>query len=651
MRLLAVEMLLVLSACVALGVATYVWRARSAAPGAGALILTMLAVAAWSLAYRQPVSNPTLENQLLWARVVAFASLLAVVAYLVFVIQYTGRDHWLTPMRLGYLLSIPAMVVVLAWTNHYHELVWVDPHLRDVGEIATLSTTPGPAFAVALVYANLALLVGSLLILSLAVSSERVYQGQAVTMLAATAVPWVGNVVYYLLGRPFFPIDPTPLLFSVTGVIIAVALYRYHMFDLIPVAPDAMIESLRDGVVVLDRHDRVSHLNPAARNLFGVEADFVGRHAASLLPAWEEFETVDLETTHREELWMTADGEAVFLSVQLSPLYDFRDRLSGRILVLRDATERRRRERELEQFTAAISHDLRSPLRTTEQYLGLLEDSSADALDEDGRELLTVARENSQRMQTMLTDLLRYSRVGSDGEFRPVDCDRVVSEVLDAHRFEIEERDATVVVEELPTVSGVEHLLRRLFQNLLGNALTYSEGEPEIKVSATRHEGSWRFRVRDEGVGMAPAEQEQVFELFTRGADVDPDSGTGMGLAICKKIVEHHGGSIEIASRPDEGTTVAFTIPDAERRDGSGVDQEDGTRMDREAGTGMDWDDESGVDREDGTGMDREDGMGTDREDGSGVDREDAEADTDRRRERTAGADGGPRGSVDAEKR
>ena len=564
---LAIQVLLVLSACVALTVAVYVWRARSAAPGAGALVVTMLAVAVWSLAYRQPVANPTLENQLFWARIVATASLLAVVAYLLFVIQYTGRDHWLTPIRLGYIVSIPIMVIVLAWTNHYHELVWVDPHLRGTGEIETLSTTPGPAFAVALVYANLALLVGSLLILSLAVSSERVYRGQAVSMLGATTVPWVGNVVYYLLGRPLFQVDPTPLLFSVTGVIIAVSLYRYHMFDLVPVAPDAMIESLRDAVVVLDRQDRVSHLNPAARELFGVETEFVGDHAASLLATWEEFEAVDPETIHREELWMTADGEPVFLSVQLSPLYDFRDRLSGRILVLRDATERRRRERELEQFTAAISHDLRSPLRTTEQYLGLLEENSGDVLDEDGQELLTVARENSQRMQAMLTDLLRYSQIGSDGEFRPVDCERVVSEVLDAHRFEIEDRDATVVVEDLPTVSGVEHLLRRLFQNLLGNALTYSEGEPEICVSATRQDGAWRFEVRDEGVGIAPPEQEGVFELFTRGADVDPDSGTGMGLAICKKIVEHHGGAIELDSTPGEGTTVAFTIPDAERQD------------------------------------------------------------------------------------
>ena len=571
---LAIQVLLVLSACVALVVAVYVWRARSAAPGAGALVVTMLAVALWSLSYRQPVANPTLENQLFWARIVATASLLAVVAYFVFVVQYTGRDHWLTPIRLGYIVSIPIMVVALAWTNHYHELVWVDPHLRGTGEIETLSTTPGPAFAVALVYANLALLVGSLLILSLAVSSERVYRGQAVSMLGATTVPWIGNVVYYLLGRPLFQVDPTPLLFSATGVIVAVALYRYHMFDLVPVAPDAMIESLRDAVVVLDRQDRVSHLNPAARDLFGIKDEFVGDHASSLLPTWGEFEMADPETTHREELWMTAKAEPVFLSVQLSPLYDFRDRFSGRILVLRDATERRRRERELEQFTAAISHDLRSPLRTTEQYLGLLEGGVADTLDEDSRELLAIARENSQRMQTMLTDLLRYSRIGSDGGFRPVDCERVVSEVLDAHRFEIEDRDATVVVEDLPTVSGVEHLLRRLFQNLLGNALTYSEGEPEIRVSATRTDGSWRFEIRDGGVGIAPAEQKQVFELFTRGADVDPDSGTGMGLAICKKIVEHHSGTIEIESAPGEGTTVVFTIPDAERQEESDTEHE-----------------------------------------------------------------------------
>jgi light-regulated signal transduction histidine kinase (bacteriophytochrome) len=218
---------------------------------------------------------------------------------------------------------------------------------------------------------------------------------------------------------------------------------------------------------------------------------------------------------------------------------------------------------ELEQFAYAASHDLQEPLRMIRSYLGLLERRYADQLDDDAREFIAFAVDGAERMRRLIQGLLAYSRVGrKQREFHPVDCDALVTQVLSDLRLRIEETGAQVTVEALPTVWGDEVQLGQLFQNLISNALKFRDtAPPQVHIAAQAQEGRWRFAVRDNGIGIDPAQAERVFMIFQRLHTQQEYPGTGIGLATCKKIVELHGGEIGVDSAPGEGSTFFFTLP------------------------------------------------------------------------------------------
>ncbi len=245
--------------------------------------------------------------------------------------------------------------------------------------------------------------------------------------------------------------------------------------------------------------------------------------------------------------------------------------------ILTDAIERNRYNEELErlvadleesnerleQFAYAASHDLQEPLRMVSSYLSLIERRYEDALDEDGEEFLAYAVDGADRMREMIDALLKYSRVETRGDpFERVDLDDVLTGVHADLQMKIEETDADVTVEELPEVSGDPDQLRQVFQNLLDNALTYSgEEPPEVHVSAERVGDEWQIAVADDGIGIDPEQEDRVFEVFQRLHTQSEYSGTGIGLALCRRIVERHDGRLWVDSEPGEGATFTVALP------------------------------------------------------------------------------------------
>ncbi|WP_233993507.1 PAS domain-containing sensor histidine kinase [Salinibacter altiplanensis] len=248
------------------------------------------------------------------------------------------------------------------------------------------------------------------------------------------------------------------------------------------------------------------------------------------------------------------------------------------LLAMRDVTEQRRLEEklrrqteklersneDLEQFAYAASHDLQEPLRMVSSYLQLLERRYKEDLDETAREFIEYAVDGAERMKALINGLLQYSRVGrKEGEFGEVDLKEVLEGVLSDLEREIEELSGTVTQETLPTTYGSKDQLRRLFQNLIENALTYcGEAAPEVHVSGhTEPDGAAHVIVRDEGPGIPPEGQDKIFQIF---AQLDPhgagQEGSGMGLALCKKIAERHGGDIWAESELGEGSAFHVTL-------------------------------------------------------------------------------------------
>ncbi|MXV62858.1 PAS domain-containing protein [Natronorubrum sp. JWXQ-INN-674] len=237
--------------------------------------------------------------------------------------------------------------------------------------------------------------------------------------------------------------------------------------------------------------------------------------------------------------------------------------------------ERQRSERDLEesnkrleQFAYTASHDLQEPLRMISSYLSLIEQRYGDDLDEDGEEFIEFAVDGAERMQAMIDGLLAYSRVETRGDpFEPVDLNGVLEDARTDLALRLEEADGELTSESLPRVEGDDDQLRQVFQNLLSNAIQYAGDEPpRIHVGAERAGGDWRISVSDEGIGIDPDDVERIFDVFERLHSHEEHDGTGIGLALCERIVERHGGEIWVDTdvEPDDGATFLFTLPAAD---------------------------------------------------------------------------------------
>ena len=230
----------------------------------------------------------------------------------------------------------------------------------------------------------------------------------------------------------------------------------------------------------------------------------------------------------------------------------------------RRAAELARSNAELEQFAYVASHDLQEPLRMVVGFVQLLEKRLADKLDADTREFMGFAVDGALRMQTLIQDILAYSRVGTRGKpLARVDSAEALKDALALLASRIAETGAEVDAQLLPLVMADRTQLVQLFQNLIGNAIKFCKDHaPRVRVQAVHEAGRWRFSVTDNGIGIAPEFRGQLFVIFKRLHTRREYPGTGIGLAICKRIIERHGGEIGIESAPDGGSVFWFTLPE-----------------------------------------------------------------------------------------
>src|ERR687884_1185881 len=224
--------------------------------------------------------------------------------------------------------------------------------------------------------------------------------------------------------------------------------------------------------------------------------------------------------------------------------------------------ELERSNAELAQFASMVSHDLQSPLSSIAGFSQLLQEHYADHLDARATKCFTRIMDGVKRMQALIEGVLAYAQVGAQAPPpEPIDCAVVVERAVANLHATIEERGALVTYGDLPTVAADATQLSRVFQNLIGNAIKYCRETPRVAVSATREGAEWLFCVRDNGIGMDPTDAEGIFGIFQRAHAAAEYPGTGIGLALCKKIIERHSGRIWVESCLGKGTTFKFTLP------------------------------------------------------------------------------------------
>jgi light-regulated signal transduction histidine kinase (bacteriophytochrome) len=232
-------------------------------------------------------------------------------------------------------------------------------------------------------------------------------------------------------------------------------------------------------------------------------------------------------------------------------------------ILARQARDLERTRRDLEQFAYVVSHDLQEPLRMVSSYLHLLERRYKDKLDSDAEDFINFAVDGAQRMHKLIGDLVSYSRINTRaGAFEPTDFNEVLERVLGAAAESVRAARAVVTRDPLPTLIADGPQVEQLFRHLIDNALKFHDGRrPRVHIGAERRDGEWVLFVRDNGIGIEPELAERIFVIFQRLHGRGEYPGTGMGLAICQRIVERRGGRIWVESAPGKGSTFFFTMP------------------------------------------------------------------------------------------
>lgn len=379
----------------------------------------------------------------------------------------------------------------------------------------------------------------------------------------------------------------------------------------------AIVESCNEAVVGKNLDGTITTWNRAAEKIFGYTAqEMIGQTARMLLSPerlheehnflasilrGEPIRPFETERIHK-------DGHRIDVSLTVSPILDENGRVTGASIIAGDITERKRADaelnrvsqqlhqlnqtlearvtertaqlalanellaessadlkrsnRELEQFAYVASHDLQEPLRMVVGFVQLLEKRLAGKLDTETREFMGFAVDGALRMQRLIQDILAYSRVSSRGTpLAPVDSAMAVQDALVLLGNTVAETGAVVQADGLPVVRADRTQLVQLFQNLIGNAIKFcQQGAPRVQIQASRSGSQWRFTVTDNGIGIADEYRERVFGIFQRLHTRQEYDGTGIGLAICKRIVERHGGTIGVEAAPGGGSTFWFTL-------------------------------------------------------------------------------------------
>jgi len=351
----------------------------------------------------------------------------------------------------------------------------------------------------------------------------------------------------------------------------------------------SVVDHVVDGIITIDEHGIVDSYNPAAERIFGyAAAEVVGRNVKMLMPDPFQHEHDGYLANYlssgeakiigigREVVGRRKDGSTFPMDLAVSE-FPLRGRryFTG---IVRDISERKRAELELrntaeelarsnldlEQFAYVASHDLQEPLRAVSGCVQILKKRYQGHLDARADELIDHTVAGASRMQTLIDDLLTYSRVSTRGRaFEPCDCGVALSQALANLEVAILESGALITHDALPVVKADAAQLAQLLQNLIGNALKFrGPHPPRIHIAASRAKSHWLFSVTDNGIGMQPEYFERIFVIFQRLHTRTEYPGTGIGLALCKKIVERHGGRIEVKSVLGQGSTFSFTIPD-----------------------------------------------------------------------------------------
>uniref|UniRef100_A0A7D5KFW2 histidine kinase n=2 Tax=Natrinema halophilum TaxID=1699371 RepID=A0A7D5KFW2_9EURY len=585
-----------IAAVTALLVCSIIFRHREK-KGAVWLAVFMFASAVWAGSLFLATIVDSFALSVFFRKSIYFGVGPVVASMLLFALEYSGRERFVRPEIVGLLSIEPILVIVLAYVNprdFFFATVEPDPTVPS-GVIIDI----GLGFVLHTVYSYVLLTAFSLMIVEMLYNSKSLYRGQSGGLLVGTAFTWAMNVLTVFSSAE---VDLTPIGFIVGGTLYSVAIIRYRLTDIVPIARDRVLDHVSDGVFVLDRDDRLIDVNPVGRTLLeDIESSPIGENIGSLFSDYprlhDEYQTLTAAPTDGEREFKLDDNH---FHARTTPIDDGRDRHVGWLLIVRDITDRKRREAQLkrqnerlERFADVVSHDLRNPLNVADGYLELAYEA------DDPESHLHKIEQSHDRMEAIIEDVLALAREGDEvSDPEPV----TLAELAEQAWETVDSGDATLTVASDERFLADPGRTRRLLENLFRNAIEHgmsNNGDPseageqgqqtdhdsgsEIEsgaddtafaysgdvtadsdpsalnvsvgnIDSEEKSGQTGFYVADDGRGL-PDDRDQVFEDgYTTNED-----GTGFGLSIVHGIATAHDWEVDATDSETGGARFEFT--------------------------------------------------------------------------------------------
>jgi PAS domain S-box-containing protein len=575
----------------------YIAWVRRAAPGATGFMFAVLAEMVWSGTYAVRWLSPDTASQLFWLDATYFGVAFHPTFFLIFGLQFTGHSGLLTRRNLALLMVEPIVTLLVLWSDPWHG--WFYAGVRSTGTILN----GGPWFWVNVIYSYVLVFIFIALLVIAFLRASSFYRMQTGIVLAAACIPIAGNIVSLAGLSPFPNLDITPFIFTVSGLLYAYGLFGFGLLDVVPVARHRLVEEMADGVVVLDVQDRIVDINPAVRRLIGIPASVIGKPASEILNASLHLDQAGARTLASVSELRVFDTPPLDIELRISPLFDRDQKMTGRLVILHDITERKLAERALTQahselerrvqertselqsanlklekaarvkdeFLASMSHELRTPLTGILGLSEVLQLESYGPLTDKQKKALTHIHDSGRHLLELINDILDFSRIEA-GKFEITMSPCSLSDLCQASLRAVNARAVEKGLEPgfstNPAAILIEADARRMKQimiNLLDNAIKFTPrgGSFGIEVLGSRCDKQVRITVWDTGIGINEADQAFLFQPFIQldARLARKYAGTGLGLSLVRRLAEFHGGSVAVQSTPGLGSRFSVTLP------------------------------------------------------------------------------------------
>lgn len=559
---------------------------KSKVPSAAFLAIWTLASSVWAFTYAFEYAATDVASKIFWSKLSYLGIAFCPVTFFFFTLAFSSQTRFLKKKYIIAAYSLAVLYILSSATNDLHHLHWISVDIYP--ETNTTEYVYGPLFWLFYFVTYSFLVAGIVNLYLLFFRFPSRYKSQIGIFILATLFPIAGNVMYVFNLNPVPGFDWTPLSFVVSGFLLSVNIFRFHVFSLIPFARNKLFDMMPDAVLVIDRDGKVADLNPSLQLFSGLnEKDIIGRQWNDLFQNWslpvslddrEQIRHFDVEANHR--------GSIIYYSVQCIPLLDDNRNFSGNLINFRDVTVQKKAELELQTmneklkqeiaeketlivdldaFAHTVAHDLKNMLGAIIMSGDLLTNSIETGNKEETEEILDLIKFSSRKTLHVTQELLLLASVRQQEIVTDMlDMNEIVEEAIRRNYSEIHESKAVIIKPEgcIPS-RGYAPWVEEVWANYISNAIKYGGDPPIVEFGSERIDGDMiKYWIKDNGWGIPVEQQELLFHKFTRLVNIKVE-GHGLGLSIVRRIIEKLGGSVGVESTavPDEGAIFYFTLP------------------------------------------------------------------------------------------